>query len=150
MKDTAIPTSGLANLRHAERFPWHVTSTAVPISFYLFCPTSVSILLRTFVCIHNHISDWVQTVNELPLLPNNTANEKWFHKSWPVRSVARNFNDKDVGLEVTGWIRDVVQKVLKSYLKTGNSSSPSYIQISFLIAFLPEAFIGNISINYII
>ena len=151
MKDTTIPTSGLTNVRRAERFPSHVSSTAVPISFYLFCPTSVSILLITFVYTpHTHISDWVQTVNELQLLQNNTANETWFHKSWPVRSVARNFNDKEVDLAVTVWMRDVEQKVLKSYLQTGSRSSPSYLKIYFLITFLPDAFIGNISINVIV
>jgi len=38
---------------------------------YLHCQTSVSILCRT--CVYTHISDCLQTVYELPLLPNNTA-----------------------------------------------------------------------------
>ena len=39
--------------------------------FNFFCPTNVSMLWRIYVYIH--ISDCVQTVYELPLLPNNTA-----------------------------------------------------------------------------
>ena len=37
------------------------------------------------VCIH--IPDCVQTVYELPLVPNNTASEIFLHKSEAVRSV---------------------------------------------------------------
>ena len=57
--------------------------------FYLFFPTSVSILLRIVVCIYMyiHISDCVETVYELPLLPNNTASETFFQKSEAVQSV---------------------------------------------------------------
>jgi hypothetical protein len=36
--------TGLGNLWHAERLPWHAAFTAVPIYFYLFCQTSVSIM----------------------------------------------------------------------------------------------------------
>ena len=39
--------------------------------FYFFCPTNVSLLWRIYVYIHK--SYCVQTVYELPLLPNNTA-----------------------------------------------------------------------------
>jgi len=60
------------DLRHAERFPCHAAFTAVPI-FFFFCPTSVSILRG--ICVYVHISDRVQTVHELPLLPSNTASE---------------------------------------------------------------------------
>jgi hypothetical protein len=42
-----------------------------PILFYLSCQTSVSTLWRT--CVYIHISYYVQTVHELPLLPNNTV-----------------------------------------------------------------------------
>ena len=39
--------------------------------FLLFCLTSVSIALK--ICVYIHISDCVEIVYELPLLPNNTA-----------------------------------------------------------------------------
>jgi len=39
--------------------------------FHFFCPITVSIFCR--ICLHIPISDTVQTVHELPLLPNNTA-----------------------------------------------------------------------------
>jgi hypothetical protein len=51
-------------------------------------------------------------------------------------------------MAVDGRIRDIGQNVLNSSLQTGSGSSPSYFQIFFLVAFLPEDFIGNISINY--
>jgi hypothetical protein len=149
MKDIAVPASGLANLRHAERFPWHVASTAVPISF-LFILSNQPLSIVKNACNYTHTSDCVQTVYELPLLPNNTANETYFHKSWAVRGVAWKFSDKDAGLTVSGWIRDIGQNVLKSSLQTGSSTSPSYFQIFFLIAFLLEAYIGKVSIHYII
>jgi hypothetical protein len=66
------PRTGLTNFWHAcpkwhaEKFPWQAAFTAV--QFFLYCQTSVSILWRT--CVHIHISDGVQTVYELPLLPN--------------------------------------------------------------------------------
>jgi len=54
---------------------------------------------------------------------------------------------RSAGLAVTGRIRDIGQNILQSSFKTGiSSSSPSYFQIFFLIAFLDEAFIGNIRI----
>jgi hypothetical protein len=49
---------------------WHAAFPAVPIFLFLF-PTSVCILWRKYVYIH--ISDCVQTVYELPLLPYYTA-----------------------------------------------------------------------------
>jgi hypothetical protein len=43
-----------------------------PIFFLsFFCPTSVSILWG--ICVYIHISDFIEIVHELPLLPNNTA-----------------------------------------------------------------------------
>ena len=56
-----------------------------PILIYLSCPTSFSVLWRTFEYIH--MSDCVETVYELPLLPNNTASETSLHQSGAVRSV---------------------------------------------------------------
>jgi len=51
---------------HAERFPWQVEFTAVPISLFLLPHHRLHI-------VYTHIPDTVQTVYELPLLPNNTA-----------------------------------------------------------------------------
>jgi hypothetical protein len=58
-------------------------------NFYFICPTSIPILWIT--CVHTHVSDCVETVYELPLLPNNTASEKFLHKSGAVRIVDRAF-----------------------------------------------------------
>ena len=65
---------------HTERFPWHARFTAAPIFFYFFCRTSVSVLWRICVCVcvcvwvcvytHTHTPDCLETVYELPLLPN--------------------------------------------------------------------------------
>ena len=43
------------------------------------------------VYVHTHISDCVQTVYELSLLANNTANETFLHKSGALRIVERIF-----------------------------------------------------------
>jgi hypothetical protein len=45
-----VQDHGLTNLWHTERSPLHAALNAVPISFYFFCPTSVSILRTTCVC----------------------------------------------------------------------------------------------------
>ena len=37
------------------------------------------------VCVYTHLSDCVEVVYELPLLPNNTASETFLHKSGEVR-----------------------------------------------------------------
>jgi hypothetical protein len=52
-----------------------------------------------------------------------------------------------VGLAVTGWTRDIGQKILQSCLQTENSSSPNYVNIFFLIAYLEEALVRNIMIK---
>jgi len=58
------------------------------------------------------------------------------------------------GLAVTGRTRNIGQNVLPSSFRTASSSSPSYRHILFLLAFLEEAFVRNITImlyiNYII
>jgi len=38
-------------------------------------------------CVYTHIPDCVETVYELPLLPNNATSEIFLHKSEAVRSV---------------------------------------------------------------
>jgi len=54
---------------------------------------------------HTHISDCVQTVYELPLLPNNTANETVLHTSAAVRSVNWIFI---VGTPAWRWVGEYV------------------------------------------
>jgi hypothetical protein len=68
-----------------------------------FCSTSVSILWRTRICIH--ISDCVETVYKLPLLPNETASEIFLHKSGAVRSVDWIFI---IGAPAWGWLGEYV------------------------------------------
>ena len=47
--------AGLTNLWHADP-KWHAAFTAVPVLFYFFCPTGISVLWRTrarvCVCVH--------------------------------------------------------------------------------------------------
>ena len=84
------------------KFPWHVAFTAVPnVSF--FCPTSIPILWRT--CVHTHVSDCIETVYELPLLPNNTASETFLHKSGAVLSVDWVFI---IGVRAWRWLGEYV------------------------------------------
>jgi hypothetical protein len=55
---------------HSERLPWHVIFSVIPF-FYFYSMTSLSTLWR--ICVYTHISDCLEIVNELPLLPNNTT-----------------------------------------------------------------------------
>ena len=81
--------------RRAERFYLYAAFTPVPVLFYFFRPTSVCILWRMCVCVclrahtltHTRISDCVEIVCEIPLLPKNTASEIFLHKSVAMRSV---------------------------------------------------------------
>ena len=74
-------TSGLANLQHAcskwyaESYPRHVAINAVT-DFIPFARPA-SLYCEKYVCVYSYIdtSDFVQTVYELLLLPNNTAIE---------------------------------------------------------------------------
>jgi hypothetical protein len=50
-------------------------------------------------------------------------------------------------LAVSGRAHDTGQNFLQSSIQTGSSSSPSYFQLFFLIAFLGEAFIRNITMQ---
>ena len=56
---------------------WHAAFPSVPIFFYFFCPTSVSILWRMCVCVYT--SECVGIAYGLLLLPNNTASEAFLH-----------------------------------------------------------------------
>jgi len=50
-------------------------------------PVCVCVCVCIYIYIHTYISDCVEIVYELPLLPNNTASEPFLHKSGAVGSV---------------------------------------------------------------
>jgi hypothetical protein len=58
---------------HTERFPWHVAFTAVPVFYFYFFTLSASLYCEEYVYVH--ISDCIEIVFELLLLPNNTMSE---------------------------------------------------------------------------
>ena len=100
------------------------------------------------ICVqYIHISDCIQTVYEVPLLPNNTAVKHFYTNRSDVKCQLDIYH-WGAGLAVTGRIRDIGQTVLQCSFKTGSSSSPSYCHILLLIAFLDDAFIRNIILNY--
>ena len=103
----------------------------------------VCVYPHTHTHTHTHICNSLQTVNDVPLLPNNTnQNGK---KCW------LDIYHWGAGLAGTWRIRDIGQNVLESSFPTGSSSSR---HSSFLIAFLEKVFARNIiiilCINYII
>ena len=91
-------------------------------------------------CLRTLVSPWrdqsyapdiVQTVYELPLLPNNNNNTvKHFYTN---RSGAKCWLDIyrwGADLAVTGRIRDIRQKVLQSSFETGSCNSPPFCSLS--------------------
>ena len=83
---------------------------AVPIFFYLFCPSSISILWR--ICLYVDISDSVQTVHELPLLANSITLQ--WNLFTQIRSGSNCWPDIyywGTGLAVTGRIYDIGQNI---------------------------------------
>jgi len=63
-----LPSAGVTKL-------WHLKFTAVPIRLVLLSCLHLYIVknMYIYIYIYIYISDCVQTVYELPLLPNNTA-----------------------------------------------------------------------------
>ena len=128
--------AGVTNLWHVERFTWHAAFTAFPNLF--FCPTSIPILWR--ICTYIHTSECVQTVCELPLLPNNSA-------------VKHIYTNRDRCEVLTGYLSLGCRcggdwantwhwtKRFTVFFHTGSFGSPSDFHVFFLIAFLEEAFI---------
>jgi len=55
-----------------------------PHSFVFVLPNPGLYIVKN-MCIYTHISDFVETVYELPSLPDNTACETFLHKSGSVR-----------------------------------------------------------------
>ena len=91
--------------------------------------------------IYIRIPDSVETVYELPLLPNSTASV--FTKMRSGVKCWRGSDHRDAGLGLKVWIRDIGQNFSKPTFQTGSSNSPSYLHIFFLITFLEKAFVRN-------
>jgi hypothetical protein len=74
--------SVVANVLQTEKFCRHATSTAVPFLFPLHYQILYIIKnMCMYIYMYTHISDCIQPVYELPLLPNNTASEIIFHNT---------------------------------------------------------------------
>jgi hypothetical protein len=75
--------------------------------------------------VYIHISDCVENVYELPLLPNNTASEIFLHKSEQCEVLTGyTVYHWCAGLAVTGRIRDIGQNALQSVFQAESGSSP--------------------------
>ena len=142
------PTPELTNLWracskwHAERFSWHATFTDFTIFnifFFLLPDRRLCIVKNT--CLYTHTSDSVQTVYELPLLPNHSAVKHIYTD----RSGAKCWLDIYrwvAGLAATGRIRHIGQNVLQCSFVDRKQQHSCY-HILFLFAFLGEAIIRN-------
>ena len=109
---------------------------------FFFLPTIVSILWR--ICVYLQISDCVQIVHGLPLLPNNTASNIFLHNSGALWSVSCIFI---IGAPAWRWLDEYVTlcKTCKNLLlKQEAITAPSYCHVFFLLAFLEEVFIRDI------
>ena len=125
----------LTNLWHAcpkpraERFPWHVWLTALPIFKFLLPDQRLCIVKNTYIYIH--ISDFIQTLYKLPLLLNKTASRIFLHKSREVRSVDWIFITGGAGLGLTGRVRGIEKAFYDLLFKAWIISSHSYLDINF-------------------
>jgi hypothetical protein len=81
------PKTGLANLWHAERFPWHTVFTAVT-GFYFLLPDQ---RLCFEECVYTHITDSLEIAFELLVIQNNTASETFVDKSGAMQSADWRF-----------------------------------------------------------
>ena len=144
-------TSGPQNLWHAyskvyvEGFPWHAAFYTVPI-FLKFLLPDQSLYIVKNIYIYIYISDCVESVYELPLIPNKSASETFLHKLRAVRSVDWIFI---IGLSAWRWLGEYVilnKKVLQSSLQTGIGSSKSYCNIFFFSLYLKQTSTKNVKI----
>jgi len=114
---------------------------------HFFCLTNVCILWR--ICVHIRVSDCIETVCDLPFLPNNTASWTFFTLFGSRAKCWLDIYHWVAGLVVTGWVCNTGQNVLQSFYQTRSVAA----QIFFLIAFL-ETFVRNmiitLRINYTI
>jgi hypothetical protein len=69
--------------RRIQCYPLFLISFDQPASLY--CEGYVYMYI--YIYTHTHTPDCVQTVYQLPLLPNNTVSETFIHKLGEVRSV---------------------------------------------------------------
>jgi len=110
--------------------------TAVPFLLFLIPDQCLNTAKNIYIYIYTHTPDCVQTVYELPSLPNNTA-LIYFYTS---RSGGKCWLETyrwGAGLAVTGRIRDIGLNVEQSSFETGSSSSShSYCHIFLFIAIL--------------
>jgi len=122
------PKAGLANLRHAERFSWHAAFTVRQISLFLTWPASLYREEHVLILI------CMETVYELPFLPNHTTSETFLHKSRALRSVDWIFI---TGALTWRWMSEYVtlDRSWKSF-QTGRGSRPTYSYIVFSSALL--------------
>ena len=118
-----------------------------PNIYIFFGPTSVSIL---WTCVRVHISDCVETVYKLPLVPNNTASETFLY----CVKCGLGIYHWGAGIAVIGRICGIGQNVLQSSFQRGSSSSPQLLKYFLPYRILRGGFIRNIIItlcvNYII
>jgi hypothetical protein len=56
---------------YAGRFRWHTAFTVVPAELFLLPDQRLHTVKN--MCVYIHISDCIETIYELPLLPNNSA-----------------------------------------------------------------------------
>ena len=66
------------------------------------------------MCVHIHVSECIEIVYELPLLPNNTASETILQKIGSGAKCCLDIYDLGPDLAVTGRIRDIGQNALWS------------------------------------
>jgi len=99
--------TGLTNLWracskwHEKSLSWHAALNALPFCLLLYL-IRVSMLWR--ICIYKHTADCVETVYELPLLPNNTARPTYTQ----IRSGAKCWLDIFHGAPAWRWLGEYV------------------------------------------
>jgi hypothetical protein len=91
----------------------------LPETVFLYCDICVCVCVCVCVCtcvcvyVYINISDCIETICELLLLPNNTASETFLHKLGGAK-IWLDIYHWDTSLAVNGWILDIGQKVLWS------------------------------------
>ena len=153
-RNLAVIFSLAAMFRQAVAQGWRTYGTwHLPLSqsFYFSLPDQhLYILKNMYIYIYIYISDCIETVYELLLLPNKNCDWQSFTqigsgaKGW--LNIYRPGGDWP---NTWRWIKPPTH-----FFQTGSSSSHSYFHIFFFIAFLEKNFIRNIiiilCINYTI
>jgi hypothetical protein len=143
---TLLTMPGLPNLWHAERFPWQPAFIAALFLLILYDRHFYTVMN---MCTYTHLTAWMRCMNyrcyQIIMEWNIYTQTGSGAKCW------LDVYHLGAGLEVTGWIRDTGQNVLRSSFQTGSSSNPSYFRIFFLAAFLDDFITNTITtlrINY--